>query len=82
MKKVFNWLKFLIPVAGMLYIILTLFDRSFKSGLNSVMSTVLGLYVIVFGLEGMIIQKSKDNVYMFYAFIGFLIVIFNLKFGF
>lgn len=82
MKKVFDWLKFLIPSAGMLYLILTIFDSSFKGYLNAVMSTVLGLYVIVFGLDGMIVKRSKDNIYMFYTFIGILIIIFNYKFGF
>lgn len=82
MKKVFDWLKLLIASAGMVYLILTIFDRSFKGALNTVMSTVLGLYVIVFGLDGMLVKKSRDNIYMFYTFIGLLIIIFNWKFGF
>lgn len=82
MGKVFDWLKLLIPSAGMVYLIMTIFDRSYKSGLNTVMSTVLGLYVIVFGLDGMLVKKSKDNIYMFYTFIGLLILILNYKFGF
>jgi hypothetical protein len=82
MRKVFDWLKLLIPSAGMVYLIITIFDRSYKSNLNVVMSTVLGLYVVVFGLDGMLVKRSSDNIYMFYTFIGLLILILNFKFGF
>ncbi len=82
LKVIFDWLKLLIPSAGLLYLIFTIVDKSFKSHLNAVMSTVLGLYVIVFGLDGIIVKKSRESIYLFYLFIGVLILIFNYRFAF
>lgn len=82
MKKILDWLKLIVASCGLVYLILVIIDEGFKPHMNFVLSNVVALYVIIFGIEGMFIKKSKELVYMFYLFIGILIFIFNMKFGF
>lgn len=68
MKKIINLLKFLIPLSGLIYLILVFLDSRFLISINKVMSTILALYSVVFAVDGIIIKKSKDFVYIFYFF--------------
>ena len=79
MKKIIDWFKFLIPLAGLIFLILSFFDRSLLVNLNFVMSTILGLYAVLLGFEGIVLKDDRKYLYIFYFLFGSIILIFNFK---